>query len=292
MKIAIFGGSFDPPHIGHEVIVHEALKRLEIDTLYIVPTYLNPFKTTFFLDEVVRFKLIQKLFNEEKKVKVCDYEVKQKRPVYTIETVKYLKQITKCSEVYLIIGQDNLKTLPLWSGYDELKKQVTFVVATRKNNSNDSCKVDFLQLPINIEVSSTQIRENGYLSHIPLKLKGDLKQILQKGRITLKKRVQNIVQILSDKKAENIDIFDLKNSDYLVDSVVVATTLNTKHAAALLSALRESLKPLNEEFIRVDEDDNWTVVDLGDIFIHLMSEQYREKYSIEEFLQELPKKSS
>ncbi|MFA7083021.1 MAG: nicotinate (nicotinamide) nucleotide adenylyltransferase [Arcobacteraceae bacterium] len=290
MKIAIFGGSFDPPHIGHEVIVHEALKRLDIDVLYIVPTYLNPFKKSFFLDETVRFKLIQKLFDTEEKVKVCDYEVKQKRPVYTIETVKYLQQETKCSVVYLIIGQDNLKTLPLWSGYDELKEQVTFVVATRNNHSNEMGEVEFLQLPINIAVSSTEIRENGFLSHIPEKLKGDLKQILQKGKKTLEKRVQNIVQILDDKKAENIEIVDLKDKDYLVDCVIIATTLNGKHAAALLSVLRETLKPQNEEFLRVDEDDNWTVIDLGDIFIHLMSEEYREKYTLEEFLKELPRK--
>lgn len=106
----------------------------------------------------------------------------------------------------------------------------------------------------------------------------------------MEKRVKNIVQILDDKKAENIEVFDLKNNDYMVDYVVVATTLNTKHASSLLTFLKEGLKPNKEEFIRVDEDDNWTVIDLGDIFIHLMSEKYREKYSMEEFLQELPKR--
>lgn len=106
----------------------------------------------------------------------------------------------------------------------------------------------------------------------------------------MEKRVKNIVQILDDKKAENIEVFDLKSNDYMVDYVVVATTLNSKHAASLLTFLKEGLKPQKEEFIRVDEDDNWTVIDLGDIFIHLMSEKYREKYSMEEFLNELPKR--
>jgi ribosome silencing factor RsfS/YbeB/iojap len=106
----------------------------------------------------------------------------------------------------------------------------------------------------------------------------------------LETRVENIVQILDDKKAENIEIFDLKSNDYMVDYVVVATTLNAKHGASLLTFLKEGLKPQQEEFIRVDEDDNWTVIDLGDIFVHLMSEKYREKYSLEEFLQELPKR--
>lgn len=181
MKIAIFGGSFDPPHTGHEAIVHEALKSLEIDKLFIVPTYLNPFKKSFFLDETMRFKLLKKLFESEARVEICDYEILQKRAVYSIETVKFLQQQTQCSEIYLIIGEDNLEKLPLWHGFDELQKLVKFVVASRQTMSvGNFSTIKFIKLPIDINVSSTQIRENGYLSHIPEKIKCDLKQILQK----------------------------------------------------------------------------------------------------------------
>ncbi len=100
-------------------------------------------------------------------------------------------------------------------------------------------------------------------------------------------RLESIKKILDDKKAENIEIIDLTSSDYIVDYVVIATTLNPKHAFSLLNYLKTDLKPQGEEFLRVDEDDNWTIIDLGDIFIHLMSEKYREKYNIEEFLAEM-----
>ena len=102
-------------------------------------------------------------------------------------------------------------------------------------------------------------------------------------------RIQNIKAILEDKKADDVEIFDLTSKDYLVDYVVIATTLNPKHANALLDYLKLDLKPKGEEFLRVDEDDNWTVIDLGDIFVHLMSEKYREKYNIEEFLESFAK---
>ena len=88
-------------------------------------------------------------------------------------------------------------------------------------------------------------------------------------------RLEDIKTILSDKKAENIEIFDLTSKNYLVDYVVIATTLNSKHAFALLDYLKIGLKPKGEEL---------TIIDLGDIFIHLMSEKYRIKYSLEEFL--------
>lgn len=100
-------------------------------------------------------------------------------------------------------------------------------------------------------------------------------------------RLENIKKILDEKKAENIEIIDLRSKEYIVDYVVIATTLNPKHGYALLDYLRIDLKPKGEEFLRVDEDDEWTIIDLGDMFIHLMSDNYRKKYSLEDFLSKL-----
>jgi ribosome-associated protein len=106
----------------------------------------------------------------------------------------------------------------------------------------------------------------------------------------LNTRLENIKKILDEKKAENIEIIDLTSKDYIVDYVVIATTLNPKHGFALLNYLKTDLKPQGEEFLRVDEDDEWTIIDLGDVFVHLMSEKYRVKYSLEDFLSKLGSK--
>lgn len=103
-------------------------------------------------------------------------------------------------------------------------------------------------------------------------------------------RLENIRKILDEKKAENIEILDLKSKEYIVDYVVIATTLNPKHSYTLLNYLRTELRPNGEEFLRIDEDDEWTIIDLGDMFIHLMSENYRKKYSLEDFLSKLGSK--
>jgi ribosome-associated protein len=100
-------------------------------------------------------------------------------------------------------------------------------------------------------------------------------------------RQEIIVKVLEDKKAEKVEVINLTSKDYIVDFVVIATTLNAKHAFSLLNYLKEELKPMGESFLRVDENDDWTVIDLGDAFIHLMNEKTREKYSLEEFLSEL-----
>lgn len=104
------------------------------------------------------------------------------------------------------------------------------------------------------------------------------------------KRLEIIRKVLDEKKAENIEIIDLQDKDYIVDFVVIATTLNPKHGFALLNYLKTELKPLGEEFLRVDENDDWTICDLGDMFINLMSEEAREKYSLEDFLSKLDSK--
>ena len=93
MRIAIFGGSFDPIHVAHVAVVEESLKKLNIDLLIVVPTYLNPFKSSFYLNPETRFELLKKVFKEFEKVQVCDYEINQQKTSYSIDTVNYLKSI-------------------------------------------------------------------------------------------------------------------------------------------------------------------------------------------------------
>lgn len=106
-------------------------------------------------------------------------------------------------------------------------------------------------------------------------------------RGVMKQRIKAICQILDNKKAENIEVFDMRGEDYFVDSVIIATTMGEKHAMALIDELKTALKPLNEEFLNIQSSEEWSVIDLGDILIHLLSEEYRVKYKIEELLEGL-----
>jgi len=103
----------------------------------------------------------------------------------------------------------------------------------------------------------------------------------------LENRLKNITKILEEKKAENIEVIDVSNKNYITDQVVIATALNNKHSLSLVNNLRDNLKPLGEEFLRVDEDENWSIIDLGDIIIHIMTQNHRDKYDLEDFLEQL-----
>ncbi|OCL83375.1 nicotinate (nicotinamide) nucleotide adenylyltransferase [Arcobacter porcinus] len=178
MKIAIFGGSFDPIHIAHETIVRTALKNLDLDRIIVIPTYLNPFKKDFLFEPEIRFEFLKKVFQDDSRIFVSDYEIKQKKLSYTYETIRYIKSLLNPSKIYFIIGEDNLKSLHKWHNIDELKNNLEFVVAKRAgyNLSNN----EFKSFDINIDISSTLLRDKLDLSYIPDIIKDDVKKELEK----------------------------------------------------------------------------------------------------------------
>jgi len=257
MDIAVFGGSFDPPHRGHKEVVKEALKVLDIDKLFVIPAYLNPFKKSSFYDESRRLNMVKEMFDGFDKVEVLDIEIKKKKAVPTYETIKDLKKRYDIEKIYLIIGADNLSSLHKWYKYEELKKMVEFVVAKRDGIEISS---DYKILNVNENISSTMIRSKSL------------------------SKVDEIVKTLDEKKADNIQVFDMRASDYFVDDVIIATTISDKHGYALVDYLKPLLKKLGEKDISVEISDSWSVIDIGDMLIHLMSSDYRARYNLEEFL--------
>jgi len=153
MKLALYGGSFDPPHVGHVRIVTEALKILPVDRLIIVPASRNPFKTTVCANGLVRYKWLETIFSVYKKVEISDFEIRQNRSVPTIETVEYYSKFYDA--IYLIIGADNLEKLQQWHRFDELNRRVHWVVATR---GEISIPTNMISLNIQEEISSTDFR--------------------------------------------------------------------------------------------------------------------------------------
>lgn len=183
MNIAIFGGSFDPPHIGHQTIAKKVIKKLNIDLLVVVPAYLNPHKVKSFLDAKTRFKLLKKLFSKKDKIKVSSFEINQEKSVYSIETIRYMIKKYKPEKVYLIIGADNYKSFDLWDSHEEIRELVTLVVVTRdgfKPLKKDNVK----KLKVDIKISSTELRNTFKIKYIPKKIRKDVRKIWhKKGKI-------------------------------------------------------------------------------------------------------------
>ncbi len=170
MKKAIFGGSFDPPHIGHLEIIQQTLIIFNIDELIVVPAFLNPFKSTCYASGELRLKWLKTMTEKMPKVTVSSYEIDHGHPVASIETVRHFKKDPD-ETIYLIIGADNLQKLSQWKDYEELDAMVTWVVATRQEIEIPS---GYLTLKIDHDISATQLRENMQEAYLDKRVAQDI----------------------------------------------------------------------------------------------------------------------
>jgi len=176
--VALFGGSFDPPHQGHQQIIRQAIALLEIDRLIVVPAYLNPFKSTSLAPAEKRLEWCHQLFDAIPKVTVDDYEVKQGRSIRTSQTVKHFNTLYEVQ--YLIIGSDNLSTLTEWHEFEWLDSHITWVIATRGDHPLHTEKLrSWKILEIDSPISSTQIREKMDLHYVDTKIKQSVHETLK-----------------------------------------------------------------------------------------------------------------
>jgi len=177
MNIAIFGGSFDPFHTGHESIVNSCSDKLDIQKLFIVPTFLNPFKQNSFLNANVRLDLIKDLYKNNTNIEIIDFEVKQNKKTPSYETVRYLKSNYNIKKIFLIIGADNLKDIHLWYNFKNLNKLVQFVVISRDGIHLENDYINAIYIDLQENISSSKLRKNMELQYIPKKIQKKVKEL-------------------------------------------------------------------------------------------------------------------
>ena len=115
MKILLFGGSFDPIHIGHIEAAKKAIEKLNIDKVIFIPTNQTPLKSNNLVaSNKDRYNMILRSIKDNKKLDVSDYEIKKYDVSYTYNTVKHFKQIYKGDDLYFLIGTDRVKDLEKW----------------------------------------------------------------------------------------------------------------------------------------------------------------------------------
>ena len=166
MKIAIYGGSFNPMHIGHEKIVDYVLKNLDMDKIIIIPVGIPSHRENNLEQSNTRLKICREIFKNNKKVEVSDIEIKSEKKSYTYDTLLKLIEIYgKDNEFFEIIGEDSLKNLKTWKNYKELLNLCKFIVFRRKDDKNTKIDSEFLNNKNIIileneyyNISSTEIR--------------------------------------------------------------------------------------------------------------------------------------
>lgn len=162
MRIALFGGSFDPVHHGHLVLAQDALDQLQLDKVIFIPAGINPHKLYAApkADGLQRLKMLQGAVASEERMSVEPMELFREGPSYTVDTVEAIQARWPEARLFLLLGEDNLINLHTWHKIARLKQLVEFVCFGRATESGAQTSLPQTQrLERRIDISSTEIRQ-------------------------------------------------------------------------------------------------------------------------------------
>lgn len=171
-KYAIYGGSFDPIHRAHVALAYYATRELDLDELYFVPAFVNPFKqgrkTT---PAHERLEMIESILHYDVSFRVSDYECNKEGPSYTYETLTYFDDL-KEGELHFLCGWDSLLEIDTWYRGEDFLRKYPLITGKRPGSDDESgmkkirefrekygTLVYVLEMPP-MDLSATMIRNN------------------------------------------------------------------------------------------------------------------------------------
>jgi nicotinate-nucleotide adenylyltransferase len=161
-RIALFGGSFDPVHLGHLLVAVTAREELGLARLFFVPAAQSPFKPERQPTPAAqRLRLLRLALAGWNWCEIDEQEVARGGISYTIDTLRQYRQRFPAAELFYLIGADHVPQLPKWRAADELARLAQFVVIPRPGQSVGSLPSPFRGRQLSgfpIALSSSQIR--------------------------------------------------------------------------------------------------------------------------------------
>jgi nicotinate-nucleotide adenylyltransferase len=169
LRVGIFGGAFNPPHIGHMVCAQEAHVQLELEKVVFMPLGQAPHRD---LEgdpgPEVRLELVEQAVGDDARFEVSRMEVDRTGPSYTSDTLRELAKQGPDDELFLILGGDQAAALPRWHEPEAVLSLATVAVVERTNWSRNAIgikigrlpgaeRIRYLDMPV-IQVSSNAIR--------------------------------------------------------------------------------------------------------------------------------------
>ena len=136
MKVGIFGGSFNPVHIGHTALASYICEQGLVDEVWMLVSPQNPLKRNLeLLDENERFKMVCLAVAPYPQLKACDFEFHLPRTSYTYHTLQALRKAYPLHEFSLIIGEDNWEHFDRWYRNEEIARETSIIVYPRDTQS-------------------------------------------------------------------------------------------------------------------------------------------------------------
>jgi nicotinate-nucleotide adenylyltransferase len=321
MKLGIFGGTFNPPHMGHISSMQTVQKKLGLGQVLMIPAFKNP------------LKIETEGPSPQQRLQMCELAVRGWQPIlnvnpieinaggtsFTVDTLTTLSSQHSEDDLYLIIGMDQLEDFSKWKSWQKIITLANVVITSRPGyhlptsvdqlpsflqsevedfefntiSLKSGKSIELIQLP-DMEISSSQLRKmirsnKNVQKYLPLSVESYIRDNKLYSGVNAsvrdyKKFTFFCAQILNDKKAINIKCYDLKKSDAIAEYAIVTSGTSTRHTSALAENLIKSVK---EEFnfypqnIEGLGEGRWVILDYGQLMVHLFYDFVRQEYSIE-----------
>ncbi|MBQ7035888.1 MAG: nicotinate-nucleotide adenylyltransferase [Clostridia bacterium] len=154
-RIALYGGMFDPVHLGHLHAARETLEALHLDRVIFIPASVPPHKKGCHADGVHRLRMLELATDGEVRFSVSDYELKKEGTSYSYETVQHFAALHPEDKLYFLIGDEAYALLHTWKNPEIIKSLAEFVVVTREGVPPEDAL--YVEIP-KVVISSTEVR--------------------------------------------------------------------------------------------------------------------------------------
>ena len=164
MRIGVFGGTFDPPHVGHLLLAADACDALSLDRLIFVPAGAQPFKveTPAVATPENRLEMVSLAAGDDPRYAVEDTEIRREGLSYTVDTLEEIARNNPRAELFLLIGEDTLSGFSGWKQPQRIRELATLAVMQRTGSSDSTeprAKGILAMSTRRVDVSSTEIRK-------------------------------------------------------------------------------------------------------------------------------------
>lgn len=169
MKIGLFGGTFDPIHIGHLIVMENVINTMNLDKIYILPNSNPPHKVQNKKTDInIRIKMVKEAISDNHKIEINDYDYRNNSIHYTYQTIYYFKKTYPDDKFYFIIGEDSFLDIKKRKNYEQILKE-NLIVFKRYSETNSSLLSEINKIKkynkniylidnIALDISSTLIR--------------------------------------------------------------------------------------------------------------------------------------
>lgn len=325
-KIGLFGGSFNPIHLGHIQSVIDVTDRLELEKVFVIPAYLNPHKEPIEGPSPEQRLEITKVGMEDYKefVNVDEQEILRKGPSFTVETLQtYLEEYTP-EEIHLILGMDTFSSFDTWKDFEFIVKNANLIVTSRPGNQlpfsiEDIPKglrpyvaafdrnyieltterhIEFVRIE-DVDVSATEVRKKlrtgqrveKYLSY-------PVEEYIRQNKLyePLGDKIPDYREFsiecakkLNDRGGLNTKAFDLTMLDYPAEYTIVTSGTSSRNSSALAEFIQSKIKEEYGVFplaVEGAKEGRWVVLDYGALIVHVFYDFARQEYRLEDLWKE------